>query len=237
MLMDIWQTFLFQPVFNALIWVYNHWTDANLGWAIIYLTLLLRLALLPFSIFSERARYKNSQLNDDIARLQKDLANDPILYKEELRKLLKKKKIRPWAKAALLGVQGIVLILLYQVFLQGMAAELVIHLLYPSVSFPGRIDTVFYGFSLGDTHNIVWAGLIAGLLIVEEYIRYRKTGREVTTKDLSYFVFFPLTIFVVLYILPMAKSLFVLTSVVFSMLTNKLIALIYASTQQESDEV
>ena len=73
MLGTIWNDFLYQPVFNLLIWIYNNWTDANLGWAVVYLTVILRLALLPFSIVTEKNKAKNVDLDKEIDGLQKDL--------------------------------------------------------------------------------------------------------------------------------------------------------------------
>jgi len=63
-MLTIWHDFLYQPVFNFLIWVYNNWTDQNLGWAVVYMTIILRLILLPFSIISEKNKNKNLEIRE-----------------------------------------------------------------------------------------------------------------------------------------------------------------------------
>ena len=35
MILNLWNDLLYQPLFNFLIWIYNTWTDGNLGWAVV----------------------------------------------------------------------------------------------------------------------------------------------------------------------------------------------------------
>lgn len=220
-MMHIWNSFLYQPVFNALIWIYNNWTDHNFGWAVVYLTLLLRICLLPFTLVSEHAEQLNDDISKDVARIDKEYHNDHILKKQEIRRLLKKRRVSPWSKAIVLGMQGIVLILLYQVFLRGITGEKVLQILYPSIDFPGSINTIFYGFDLGMKHDSLWAGIVMVWLMAEIYMGLRRSKGSVSTSDLAYFVLFPLFIFFALWLLPMVKSLFVLTSIIFSVVVHQ----------------
>ncbi len=221
----LWFKFLYQPLFNLLIWLYNNVTANNLGWAIVILTVLLRLILLPLTIIAERNKQKNEELMQEIAELERAYINDPITQKEEIRKLLKQKKIRPWAKATELGVQVLVLVLLYQVFVSGIEGDKVSRTLYCSVNFPGKINADFYGFHLGETHTIVGPLVVALYLLLEIYRNFSKREAKITQSDLAYFILFPFFSFVILWILPMVKSLFVLTSLVFSTFIHFLIVL------------
>ena len=220
MLEIIWNDFLYKPVFNALIWLYNNWTDANLGWAVVYLTILLRLILLPFSIVTERNKMENDDLQEKLGKLGKDFRNDPIMYKEEMRKVLKQKKVSPWSKVVVLGIQILVLVLLYQVFLRGITGDKVIKILYSWINFPGVINTDFYGFNLGMTHDVLWAGIVGLFLLAEIFIEYRN-HKNLNKADLAYFILFPLASFIVLLMLPMVKSLFILTSIIFSAIIHQ----------------
>lgn len=212
----IWHDFLYQPLFNLLIWIYNNWTDQNLGWAIVILTVMLRVALLPFTLVEEKDSVQNSDLKTDLERVQKGYQKDAILQKEEIRKILRKRRVRPWSKVITLGVQLLVLILLYQVFLRGITGAKVLEILYPSIEFPGKINTIFYGFDLGEVRTFTWPIIVAVFLLVEIYLGYRRERGGVTKSDLMYFVLFPLATFFALYLLPMVKSLFILTTLIFS---------------------
>ena len=55
--------------------------------------------------------------------IDKDYGSDYIKKKEAVRNFLKNSQVNPWSKAVVLGVQVIVLILLYQVFIGGLNAK------------------------------------------------------------------------------------------------------------------
>ncbi|HBU07261.1 MAG TPA: hypothetical protein DEB09_04215 [Candidatus Magasanikbacteria bacterium] len=226
MLAIIWHDFLYQPLFNLLIWLYNDYTNANLGWAVVYLTIILRLVLLPFTLVTEKAKAKEEDLGNQASELEKSFKNDPVMLKTEMRKLLQRKKVRPWSKAIVLGVQVLVLVLLYQVFLRGITGEKVIKILYPFINFPGKINTVFYGFELGQVHDFIWPGIVAVFLLGEIYLGYRK-NKALTQSDLAYFILFPAFSFLALWILPMVKSLFILTSLLFSVIIHQFSKVIF----------
>ncbi|HAZ28533.1 MAG TPA: hypothetical protein DCY48_02020 [Candidatus Magasanikbacteria bacterium] len=218
-----WHTFLYQPVFNGLIWIYNNWTDQNLGWAVVYLTLVLRVALLPITLINERNKVQNEEeFLEEIKRIDKEFAKDEVLKKEEIRRILRKRRISPWAKSSVLAVQALVLVLLYQVFVRGITGEKILQILYPWIDFPGVINTNFFGFELGQSHDIIWPGIVTIWLFLEIYFDYRKQHIPLQKADLLYFIFFPSFVFVALWILPMVKSLFILTSMIFSVIIAEL---------------
>lgn len=216
--LSLWNDFLYQPLFNFLIWIYNNWTDVNLGWAVVYLTLVLRVVLLPFTLITERNQVRNEALVDEVRAIEKAYAKDPVLKKQEIRRILKKRRVQPWAKVVTIGVQLLVLVLLYQVFLRGITGEKLLKILYPVVDFPGAINTNFYGFDLGARHDWLWAGAVALFLFLEVYLELQKRKRGLRKGDLVYSLLFPAFVFLFLWWLPMVKSLFILTSMLFSVI-------------------
>lgn len=225
----IWHDYLYQPLFNALIWIYNNWANQNLGWAVVYLTIILRFILLPFTLVTEKNRRQEEELVKEVRRIDKEFHNDTLLKKEEVRRILKQKRVRPWSKLVSLGVQILVLVLLYQVFLRGITGDKILKILYSWMDFPGKINTDFYGFDLGQTHDIVWPGIVAIFLLAEIYFDYRKKKLVLSKADLAYFLLFPAFSFFVLWLLPMVKSLFILTSCVFSVIIHQFSGLIFRS--------
>ena len=232
-LVEIWQTFLYQPLFNALIWIYNNWTEHSLGWAIIYLTVMLRLILLPFTLVTEKNKSANEQLYTEIERVAKELHNDPIVQKQEIRKILKKRHVNPWAKLVVLGVQILVLALLYQVFLQGLNSKGIYQLLYDFVQYPGRINTMFHGFNLAETHTFIGPAVVMIALMLEIYFESRSYPHGATRSDLMYFLIFPAIVFIVLWYLPVVKSLFVLTSMAFSVIIHQFSKIIFSRPKKK----
>jgi membrane protein insertase Oxa1/YidC/SpoIIIJ len=212
---DIWFTYLYQPLLNGLVWIYNNLAGQNMGWSVIILTVFLRTALLPLSIISQRDILRQNKTKEEAARAADMFKNDAVARNEEYRRIMKKNKISPWAKVVVLGIQLLVLILLYQVFISGIFGERLVKVLYPSVGFPGTINNDFFGFNIGATHSLFWAGLVAVYLMFANLIE--KIGsKEWERSEAVFFILFPLFVFIALWLLPVAKALFILTSIIFS---------------------
>lgn len=214
MLTTFWFLFLYQPLFNALIWIYSNVADNNLGWAVVWLTLFLRIVLLPLTILSERNVIREERAELEAQGKAAAFKQDPVLLKSEVRIIMRKHKISPWAKVAALGIQLLVLILLYQVFVRGITGERIARILYPFVDLPGKINILFYGFNIGVRHDFFWAGVCAFYLFGT--IIWENRGNKWTPGHAFFLFAFPAFTFVALWILPMVKSLFILTSMLFS---------------------
>lgn len=211
----IWQQYLYIPVFNFLVWLYLNYSWYNLGIAVIILTIFLRIILLPFTILTERAKIISRKIGGEIDQIKKDFNNDPVRQKIAIRLFLKKRKIRPWAKAVVLGVQGLVLVLLYRVFVGGINTEEKLHLLYPNISRPDFINTKFLWFDIAE-RNLMVAALVAIYLFAQIFINFWSRRHKLSKKEQIYSLLFPILVFLILFILPSVKSIFVLTSLIFS---------------------
>ncbi len=211
----IWHDFLYTPLLNILIWLYNVPAFENLGVAIIYLTIAIRIVLLPFTIVSERSKILYEKLEQKIKKIEQDFKNDPIQKKDIIRKVMREHRVSPWAKVMVLAVQALILVLLYQVFIGGINGKL--GDLYSWVDHPDFINTNFLGFDLG-IRSLFWSGLVGAVLFLEIFIDYRSRPSGLAKSEVAYMIFFPAACFFLLWILPMAKSIFILTSLIFSMI-------------------
>ena len=210
-----YSTYLVIPLLNVLMYLYNTIAFGNLGVAVIEMTVLLRLILLPLSIVSEADELKYEKLELEVARTQQNFKNDRVQAHEEIRGLLKKNHISPWAKMVVLLIQLLVLIVLYRVFVSGINAQL--SGLYNWVAKPNLpINTNFLGTEIG-SHNLWWALAVGVLLYLEISWEQRHVVHLLGSQDAVFRYAFPLFSVVILLILPMVKSLFVLTSMFFSL--------------------
>lgn len=229
-LADVWNNFLYIPVFNALIWLYNNWAEGSLGYAVIILTVGLRLALLPLSIVTERNKMRYRVFDKKIVDVQKAYKNDRVLLKEKIRGLLKKYKINPWAKTLVLLIQALMLVLLYQVFIHGITRSK-LNVLYLWVERPEVINANFYGYELG-SRNVWWAAAVGVVLFIEIYLDQRRRRANVARNEQIYAILFPIMSFLALYALPMVKSLFILTTLAFSYTLSLLRAAFYPAKEE-----
>jgi len=217
-----WNQYLYVPLFNFLVWLYQTYGFYNLGLAVIILTILLRIALLPFTILAERGKIISQELTIKVKEIERDFASDPVKKKIAIRKFLKKKRVRPWAKAIVLGIQGVTLVLLYQVFVGGISTEEKLHLLYPSVPRPDFINTSFLWADIAKP-ELVLPAIVAGYIFAEIFILQLNRREELTRREQIYSMLFPAFSFLILAFLPSVKSIFILTSLVFSTIISLII--------------
>jgi YidC/Oxa1 family membrane protein insertase len=217
----LWANVFYAPLFNALIWLYNGPAEQHFGVAIILLTVALRILLLPLSILSERNKHIYAHVENEIKEIERAFKNDAEEMKERIRELLRKHHVSPWARTASLLLQGLVLVVLYQVFMAGIRMNN-FEVLYPSVAAPDFVLTNFLGTDLGE-RSWFWSLLVGVWLFVEISLEQRHHDKETITKaDQFYRVAFPAFSFIVLYILPSSKSIFILTSMFFSLIIASL---------------
>lgn len=213
---QFWHDFLYNPLLNFLMFLYSGPAFGNLGVAIIELTVLLRTALLPFTILDERNRFRYEKLNKKIEAIERDFKTDHVMRKEKIRELLRTHKVNYWSKVLVLGVQALVLVLLYQVFVAGIKFTRY-EVLYDWVSVPSRINTNFLGFDLAQK-SLPWALAVGILLFLQIYAVQKRREHLVTRSDMMYLFLFPIFSIVVLLLLPMVKALFILTSMLYSII-------------------
>jgi YidC/Oxa1 family membrane protein insertase len=235
MLHNLWFVALYQPVFNILIWIYTNIAYQNLGWAVVWLTIFLRIFLLPLTFLSERANERQKKTEEEALLAAGVYKNDPIAQKEAFRKLMKKHHVSPWARVLTLVLQAIVFLLLYQVFMHGISGDKILKTLYVFVDYPGKLNTSFYGFEIGEVHDIFWPTIVAVYLFVSIFIRdMKKTSRS--RSNIYFLIFFPLFTWVILWFLPMVKALFILTTMVFSDIVSLIHTMFFSSKNKEITE-
>jgi len=227
-----WHDFLYTPLINFLFFLYAGPAFGSLGVAIIELTVALRLALLPFTILDERNRFRYEKLNGKIEAIERDFKNDHVRSAERVRELLKEHRVSYWSKVLVLGVQALVLVLLYQVFIGGLRftnAEV----LYSWVPTPSTLDTHFFGQDLAE-RDYVWPGIVAAVLFFQIHLAQKRRPHLIRRSDVAYQLLFPAFSFLVLALLPTVKSLFVLTSMVFGLAIHFIRTVVYKVPKPEA---
>jgi YidC/Oxa1 family membrane protein insertase len=136
----MWNTFFYHPLVNALIFLYQL-LGHNLGWAIIGLTVLIRLILTPLTLPSLKSGQKMKELQPELAKLKEKYGQDKQLFAKKQLELFKSHGLNPAAGCLPQIIQIVVLIALYQAFNQVLQnqADLVGNLnkiLYPALRLP-----------------------------------------------------------------------------------------------------
>lgn len=137
-------TILYVPIFNLLVFLYKILPGADIGFAIIALTVLIKLILWPFMSKSLKSQKALQELQPKIEELKGKHGDDKEALAKGMMELYQKEKVNPLASCLPLLVQLPILIALYQVLLGGFGAE-TLSQLYSFVDNPGSINHVFLG--------------------------------------------------------------------------------------------
>lgn len=161
----IYTEVLYKPLFNAMVFLYNliPWEGWALAFAIIILTLLIKLALYTMSSRSIIAQHEMQELQPKLNDIKEKYKKDKEKQSQEIMKFYKENKINPFSSCLPLLIQLPILIALYRVFMQGISDpnELTVNL-YPFISNPGQLQANFLGVLDFSTPNIILA-ILAGV--------------------------------------------------------------------------
>ena len=111
-----WLTFIAQPIYWVLSWI--HFVVGNWGWAIIILTLLIKLAFYKLSEASYRSMAKMRQFTPRLQALKDRYGDDKQRLNQAMMELYKSEKINPLGGCLPILVQIPVFIALYWVLLE-----------------------------------------------------------------------------------------------------------------------
>jgi YidC/Oxa1 family membrane protein insertase len=115
-----WELIIQQPVINVLI-VMTHYLADNFGLAIIALTLIVNLAMLPLTLSQIRSAKAMQDLQPKLAELQKKFAKDKQKLAQEQMRLYKESGVKPAGCAITMIIQMPVWIALYQSIMLALA--------------------------------------------------------------------------------------------------------------------
>lgn len=157
--MIIFNEIFYRPLYNLLVSVYNFIPD--LGIAIILVTLLIKVLLIPLSKKQIESQKKMQELQPKIKEVQEKYKNDKEKQSRALIELYKTNKTNPLSGCLPLIVQIVILITLYRVFINGLNFNGGADGLYSFVKAPESINPISFGFLNLASPNIFLAVLAA----------------------------------------------------------------------------
>lgn len=114
---QLWHLLLYQPLVNALIFLYQLLFQ-NFGLAVIVLTVLIRGVLTPLTLPAMKAAKKMKELAPELEGLKKKHSKDKQALAKAQMEFYQKKGVNPAAGCLPQIIQLIVLIALYQAFIR-----------------------------------------------------------------------------------------------------------------------
>src|SRR3989338_8008494 len=135
----IFQTILYQPLFNILVALYNVIPD--IGIVILIITVLVKAALYPLTTSSIKAQKSFTDIQPKLDALKKQYKDNQQQLAQETMKLYKEHKVNPFGSCLPLLIQIPVFLALYWVLQKGLTGK-DFSLIYSFVKNPGTINTM-----------------------------------------------------------------------------------------------
>lgn len=157
-MIQFFRTIIFKPLYNLLVHLIGILPGGSVGLAVILITILVKIILLPFNIKTVVSQIQLKKLQPELDAIKKENL-DRTVQAQKTMALYKKYGVSPFSGCLPLLIQIPVIISLYYVFFQGLTFDP--ELLYAGVSIPENVNTSFFGADLGGS-SIVLA-VLAGI--------------------------------------------------------------------------
>ncbi|MCX6731553.1 MAG: YidC/Oxa1 family membrane protein insertase [Candidatus Parcubacteria bacterium] len=153
----IFNKVFYEPLLNSLVWLIGILPFHDVGFAVIILTIVVRLIIFPFTHNATVTQNKMKNLEPELKEIKEKFKNNSQEQTKKTMELYKRHGINPVSGILALFVQLPILFALYRVFLNGGGFD-VSHL-YHFISVPDFINTKFLGLIDMSKKSYILAGL------------------------------------------------------------------------------
>jgi YidC/Oxa1 family membrane protein insertase len=247
LILSFFHIVLYQPLFNALIFLYEYIPGKDFGIAIIVLTVLIRLILYPSFVKAIKSQKILSELQPRIKEIQKKYKEDREKQGREIMELFKKEKINPLSGFLPILIQLPIIIALYRVFYTELGVEQLSANLYAFMPSIEAVQTSFLGIidlskscvlTIDGAQEFLWANIVLVIIVgIVQFIQMKmvmpKIAKQKDSDDKmakmsnmmqkQMLYVFPIFAVVILFRIPSAIGLYWLVSALFSILQQHLI--------------
>jgi len=152
-----WNTIFYNPLYNGFIFLADIIPSADLGIVIILFTIVIKLALFPFSIKAVKTQQAVKEVEPELKALKEKYKDDKQMQATKTMELYKEKKIKPFSGFLLILIQMPIIFAMYFIFLRGGLPEVNLEILYSFVPAPETLNTMFLGFVDVTSKSVVLA--------------------------------------------------------------------------------
>ncbi|MDP1709520.1 MAG: YidC/Oxa1 family membrane protein insertase [Candidatus Komeilibacteria bacterium] len=160
--MNIFVVLFYQPILNLLVWLHNIIPGNDFGWAIIALTIIIKIILWPLSGKSLKSQKALQDLQPKVDALKEQYKNNKEAQGRAMMDLYRTEKVSPFSSCLPLLVQFPFLIAIFQVLRDGLN-DGSLNKLYSFIAKPEAVNTVFLGIFDLSKANIFLAIIAGGL--------------------------------------------------------------------------
>lgn len=228
---------IYRPLLNLLIFFYNLIPTHDLGFAIIALTLLIRLILFP--LFKKSAEYQRAMrlIQPKVKKIQEEYKSDSLKQTENIMALYREHKLNPFSGFLFLLLQLPILFALYHIFLH-IFDPAILDQLYSFVIRPSALNPEFLSLiNLGNQSILMVVLAAIAQFFQAKLMLPPSTGKgDIASRaGRQMMVIGPLLTLLIFYRLPAAVSLYWVVASVFSVIQELIINRKYRHGTLESN--
>lgn len=224
MISAIFHTVVYDPLYNALIFFVDVIPTHDVGIAVIALTILVRVILIPLSRRASETQSAMRKIAPEVEEIKEKYKNSREEQSKAIFALYKERGVHPFAGIGLLFLQLPVLISLYWIFAQGGLPEIKPELLYAFIPISPEVSMEFLGLIDMAGHSLILGLLAAGTQFFYTRLSMGKrepvkptgtpsfSGELARSFDLQARYVLPATFVVLSYFIPNAAMLYLITS-------------------------
>lgn len=224
--MNLFTEFIYQPFLNILVIFYWAVGKSSIGYdmgvAVILLTIFIRIILLPVTLMGHRSEKERREIEEKVKEITAKYSSDPVLQQKEIKKVLRYRPRILIAEGGMFAIQMGIFFLLLRLFSKGLSGE-DLHLLYSWIpDVPQPFNLTFWGGRFELTHPDFVLNLIQSLVIfLFEAFALVTSPYPTNRKEIIRVQFIlPVVSFIAFAFLPAGKKLFVITTLLFSLLVS-----------------
>lgn len=187
MIGTIFSAIIYNPLYNALIYLIDTLPGHDAGLAVIVLTILVRLLLYPLARRAISSQIAMKAIVPEVEEIKKKYKGEQAKQGQEIMKLYRDRGVRPFAGIGLVIVQIPILIGLFFIFSRGGLPHVNTSILYSFIPSPVSINMIFLGiFNMGANHNIILAGIVLITQIISTRLSMGpRRGKDAIEESLS----------------------------------------------------
>lgn len=172
----MFHTLFYDPIYNLLVTVLTYTPLHDIGAAILIVTLIVKIILLPLNLSALRSQYIMKKIEGEMNELKETHKASPQEASKKMMELYKREKVNPFASLLVVIIQIPIIFALYRVFSHGLQMD--VNSLYPFLHFPENLHTLAFGLFDVTKKNIVVA-VLAG---ISSYLLARRQTSTMISK-------------------------------------------------------
>lgn len=157
---ELWYSVVYEPLYNGLFFFISVVPGADVGLAVIALTLTVKFILFPVANKSIKTQAKVKQLEPEVQKLKEKYKDDKQLQARKVMELYSKNNASPFAGCLPILIQIPIILGLYWVFWKGLFVDP--DILYGFVPVPESLNPEFLGM-IDMTGKSMLLAVLAGI--------------------------------------------------------------------------